>query len=484
MYGYGHHTAHYQNEAHNADGGRVRSTFENAMVAHVWAQQSQDFGKSGNGNFYFRGQTIFSYGEHFPIAKFTGRVVDGREVVLFTCNSYSPSTNRHIQLTQNALHGLSGVVVAYVPDLSRWHDDARTHASVIEAFARRIGEGRGNIASAEVYRRAFKVRKRLPADCAAFVADEKAKAKRERESEALADARRFAKRINARRPLESLGIMPVPTRDAGDNPVERRVETNEQIARIAGAQSCAGKARHWFGRLGGSKRDRAAVSAALKALKPAKESWLEYGRKVRAFEHRADIARRVDALACRIAAGSEDTRNHWNPEILISEMQALGIINAPVMAFLCRAASINHALSEIPANCGRPSWWYDRLSQRSRITADEWLAGKPGAFYQDAPTLVRRKGDRLETSRGADAPFEQAAAIYLKATACRASGRTWRRNGERMRAGAFELDSIDASGGIRIGCHRIGFEEMERLAVAEIPERVKARFPVPAVVAS
>src|SRR5258708_2866708 len=69
-----------------------RKVFANGMVAHVWAQQTNEEGRSNNGNFYFRGDTIFSYGHHFPIARFS---VD-KTVVWFTNATYSVSTSGHV----------------------------------------------------------------------------------------------------------------------------------------------------------------------------------------------------------------------------------------------------------------------------------------------------------------------------------------------------------------------------------------------------
>ncbi|MGZ5552587.1 MAG: hypothetical protein ACXWHF_03000, partial [Chthoniobacterales bacterium] len=130
------------------------------------------------------------------------------------------------------------------------------------------------------------------------------------------------------------------------------------------------------------------------------------------------------------------------------------------------------------------AWLRQTLGHKHKqVTPDDWRNGEGAAsYYGSSETLVRRKGDRLETSRGAVAPFSQAVAIFVKAQQCRATGKAWAPNGERYRAGHFELDSIDATGGINIGCHRIEFGEMLRLAVREVPQMVLAAYPVPALV--
>jgi hypothetical protein len=68
----------------------MKQVFNSSEVAHVWANQQQDAGRNSNDNFYFKGQTIYSYGSHFPIATIVGNDV------LFTMRSYSNTTAKHI----------------------------------------------------------------------------------------------------------------------------------------------------------------------------------------------------------------------------------------------------------------------------------------------------------------------------------------------------------------------------------------------------
>lgn len=68
----------------------ARTVFDNMQCAHIWAQQTQDYGRSHNGNLYFEGPTIYSYGKHFPVA----HIVDS-ETVIHNMDSYSISTSQH-----------------------------------------------------------------------------------------------------------------------------------------------------------------------------------------------------------------------------------------------------------------------------------------------------------------------------------------------------------------------------------------------------
>ena len=80
-------------------------------VCHVWASQSQDTGSAGN--VYFDGATIYSYGRHFPMAKFQ-KMPNGRTVVLFETGGYSNSTSHHQSLARQSLSGLD-VTVFHMP---------------------------------------------------------------------------------------------------------------------------------------------------------------------------------------------------------------------------------------------------------------------------------------------------------------------------------------------------------------------------------
>lgn len=74
------------------------------MVAHVWAQQNQDEGWNPQKNFYFRGLTIYSYRDSYPIATFV-KNTRGERAALFRQDSYSVTTSGHIHAARLAVHG-------------------------------------------------------------------------------------------------------------------------------------------------------------------------------------------------------------------------------------------------------------------------------------------------------------------------------------------------------------------------------------------
>jgi hypothetical protein len=79
----------------------MKNIFTNSELAHTYANQSQQRGRTSSGSFYFEGKTIYSYGQHFPIANIVTND-KGEEVMLFTYRNYSNTTSKHISIVRNA----------------------------------------------------------------------------------------------------------------------------------------------------------------------------------------------------------------------------------------------------------------------------------------------------------------------------------------------------------------------------------------------
>jgi len=77
----------------------MKKVHKPAMVARLWADQSQKSAKTATGTFFFEGDTIYSYGNHFPIARHV-KTKRGH-VILLTLNAYSKTTARHVALVRD-----------------------------------------------------------------------------------------------------------------------------------------------------------------------------------------------------------------------------------------------------------------------------------------------------------------------------------------------------------------------------------------------
>lgn len=88
-----------------------------AAVAHAWANESQESGRSSN--LFFEDGKIYSYGYHFMIAQHVKNPSGQGDAVLFTERRYSNSTEKQISKVRFASHHLN---VIYVPDPANEYD--------------------------------------------------------------------------------------------------------------------------------------------------------------------------------------------------------------------------------------------------------------------------------------------------------------------------------------------------------------------------
>ena len=121
---------------------------------------------------------------------------------------------------------------------------------------------------------------------------------------------------------------------------------------------------------------------------------------------------------------------------------------------------------------------------RRTVTAQQWRDGANGTLESGVTaTLLRRQGDTLETSRGAEVPWRDAERLFVLAQSVVHRGVHYVPE-HHVRCGAFTLREIRADGTTIVGCHTLSFSEMERLAIREAQHLVKPRYPLPALVAA
>jgi hypothetical protein len=196
-------------------------------------------------------------------------------------------------------------------------------------------------------------------------------------------------------------------------------------------------------------RDDAVKSAALSPVR-FRQKWLD--RAQQAVDHANDYAQ-FYALEWRLAMPA------LSPEY-IAEAQA---VNKALKA----TKKARHA--EVKA----------RYEERARVNAMEgaervamWLRSEDvylhnGDVPPDMGTLLRVKGNTVETSRGAKAPLSdvrRVADLYARVVA--ANSLPWEPGDyahDDRKLGHFRLDAIDAEGNVTAGCHTIRRATVEAL---------------------
>ena len=72
----------------------MRNVLPTSELCHKWANQQQESGRTSTGTMFFNRNTIYSYGDHFAIAKHVTNE-QGQRAILFTERDYSNTTAKH-----------------------------------------------------------------------------------------------------------------------------------------------------------------------------------------------------------------------------------------------------------------------------------------------------------------------------------------------------------------------------------------------------
>lgn len=99
----------YSDRARSATFKRGRSVYPSNEIPHLWAHGLPNGSgriRNGSSNIFAEGDTIYSYGYHFPIARRVETNAGGEVVYLFNPGRYSVTTSGHISAARAAIpHG-------------------------------------------------------------------------------------------------------------------------------------------------------------------------------------------------------------------------------------------------------------------------------------------------------------------------------------------------------------------------------------------
>ena len=467
--------------------------YNNSQVAHIWAQGDPDAsGQSGNGNFYFTGRDLWSYGSHYLV----GRIMsDG--TALLNSTSHSVSTSGHQSDASSAVRHRERF---YIPDLEDIGDILRE----LDRHGRKIDR---------------KLLRRVLLAHANKLTGRRNEYRWQHDSEESDATREQAGAYLAR-----LGGLP-----ATAWPVILR-ERNRLDAKAAKEAQ--------------AKEDKRALELAIHYADMSDSEWRElmrkdsskyesfYAREAKALYHAGRLAkakgfsvkrrailkhRRADALRRKAGYdGAENNYRRWQPirhniELVRSFKRQLAMSpEAAPPAIQSAAARIRHSLSKLAECQAFPVKTQIRLdlqanelsrivermqpdvdawreaererqaaeyAERERLDALDrvekiaaWHAGadvRIGRYTFDAESggaAIRIKGDQLETSHGASVPLEHAIKAFRFVKLVRQRGTPWERNGKTIRVGHFQIDRISAEGDFKAGCHNFTWPEIERAA--------------------
>jgi hypothetical protein len=489
-------------------GGR---RYNNSQVAHVWNSLSEARGQTNNGNAYFEGPALYSYGSHF----LTGFIMpDG--VALLNGDSYSVSTSGHQGDARGAVRNRATFTIRNLTDMGdllraisrgklsadwkrRARDAIRNNAEALAASRRcEPGESRwhwneelgrseelqtGETAGEYLTRAAG-----LPAASWPKLEREAAKAKAKRERESAKRERESG--LGRARTLADMTESEFRHRLAVIEPDKVSTYQGEAEQRLKRLALELLRALKLANAEGFSKRRVAMLKARRKLVAARLAVVSELERIVFARRQlRSDVAL-IRALAAQWRGVDDMPADYWRLRSLQDGAKALErLSDSPAFPFVTRRRLKTQAI-KLEKTAERLMEEHGRLAEERRERERqlqalkleeyraEWLAGTApqGGRRFDAESggaALRIKGDMLQTSHGAEVPLEHAIRAFRFIKLCREAGREWSANGQQIRVGHFRVDSISAAGDMIAGCHAFTWPEVERVArlagVFELP---------------
>lgn len=484
--------------------------YNNRQTAHVWNAQTERRGQSNNGNFYFEGAALYSYGSHFLVAYI---MPDG--VALFNADSYSVSTSGHQSDARGAASNRDSFSIAGLTALypllanitagkldsrqkKRARDLIREHAGAL-AKSRRYAAGVSDdyewLDEPDEHGRRYRIIDRseaetagayltrmagLPAASWPKLEREAAKAKAKREAEAakrdhrakLDSAVRLADMTDSefRKALAVANPEHNGVAYAGEAEARlKRLSLNLLRAlKLANAEGFSKRRRETLKRRRKETAERLAIIAELESIVLKRRQLRDDIRLVRALQ---DEWRGHE---------NELPSDYWRIRNLGNGAEALKRLSESAAFPAATRERLRFEAARVEATCERFAAEWDRVQTEKREAerraremelADykrAWLAGEvPLARTFDAESggaALRIKGERLETSHGAEVPLAEAVRAFRFIKLCREHGREWQANGQQIRVGSFRLDWINAAGDMKAGCHRFTWPEIERAA--------------------
>ena len=450
----------------------TQTVFANAMVAHVWAQGGQAHGRSHNGNFYFDGRILYSYGSHFAVGVLMN---DGAAVL--NSDKYSISTSG---MQSDALQAVKGERV-HVPalqdiarDLSRIANNGaakspdavaaiirhiETHAAAMSIKAgvyhwQEEPAGEGDETRADRLLRFCGIPK---ARASAAIKRGLAKAAKRAKADAAAERKR--------QKAEAVAFADM-TPNEFDAALDRRFHVRPFTGQQSGDEYAADMLQN-------------ASKALFRMIKTAKAEKLSAARLGRLKAHRAGILATLKAYsddrAGYVAAYHAERFANWEARYSAAKDDAERLAvwkSNGIQASAYAEGTPERAKLEAADVEGRALYDAERMAAE-REAREAWLRGEGDRYARlrgaNGTALVRRSsdGERLETSQGADVPWSHAVKAFRFIRLCVEKGEAFHTNGRVIRVGHFTVDYITADGDMKAGCHRFAWADMKALAERE-----------------
>jgi hypothetical protein len=157
---------------------------------------------------------------------------------------------------------------------------------------------------------------------------------------------------------------------------------------------------------------------------------------------------------------AEYSRLSYNNYLMAFKIKRKAIDRLPDISNL--VAKAKNAAANERKRCARLA---AKVLKDNKENIELWKNGETyvNSIRSVSTVFLRIKEDIVQTSHGAEFPIDHARKAYLLVKAIRDGGKAWKRNGQNIRLGHFQLDSIDSKGNVVAGCHYVQWNEIARI---------------------
>jgi len=127
---------------------RTRHVFPTDEIPHLWAHRTQKDARNPQGNLYFKGATIYSYRDSYPIASHVTSKNGKKQAVLIRTDTYSVTTSRHISAVRHAARHLQVFDVPSVQTEWAWSEPGADHKTNLAYFVEQSKDALGKASRA------------------------------------------------------------------------------------------------------------------------------------------------------------------------------------------------------------------------------------------------------------------------------------------------------------------------------------------------
>lgn len=407
----------------------ARQVFTGQEVPHIFASRSQDSGRNSNGTLYFRGDTLFSYRDSFPIAHFFG------DAVLFNADSYSVTTSKHMGWARRALRQFESFEIPNLTGFLECVRDYNRLPSHPKGEYREYRAKQYEKSALEYIERQLKIADGLESELPRMRSEWKISEKRSRIRMHQNAAAMMWHSVMKKRALFNTVRGKIEKADKAERRERYTRAFNDLSARI-------------------EMRRTNPVPDAYEGTPDRRYLWQ--------LENLVSDIMRADSLGARRGrSGVLQTATFTDAEKIMGKKWA--------DSYFALAAQLDDIAAPVHARIAELRPELERQEREENAERlESWLSGQSAHAPRLSRIYCRVVGDEVQTSAGARVPLSDALRVVEIAKRCRATGEAFAR--DTFATGVHKGIRVDGQGNVNIGCHALPWDSIAECVARFAPE--------------